>query len=189
MGSLCLLAALALPVFLPIEATPQIGAPRTTALSPVEEDARPHVHEIVIDLGRTRARHVRVVVELSGARRPAKVSRRFAAGAMSVAAGLIGGPAAGAIPSLADSMTDDLRGSGDTVFAVRGRRLRSLGGGLFVLRFQCVHDPPPTGGEGGGAAVRVSVRARGAAGDLKLAGAWQPLAGPSALSSSRFPED
>ena len=116
------------------------------------------------------------------------ISRRFAASAISVAAGLIGGPAGGVIPPLANSMTAGMRGSGDTVFVVRGRSLRSLGGGLFLLRFQCVHDSSHAGENGGGAAVRVSVRARHAEG-VKLASVWQSLEGPSsALSSPLLPQ-
>lgn len=186
MGSLCLLLAAVSLRLLAADETPQIGTPSTAA--PREQDARAHVHEIVIDLGPTRARDVRVVVELSGARRPARIARRFAAGAMSIAVGLVGGRAAGVIPPLADSMAQNFTGPGDTVFAVRGRSLRPLGGGLFVLRFQCVHDPHPAAGEGRGASVRVTVRPRNAEGGEGMAGAWQSLEAPSsALSSNQLP--
>lgn len=159
---------------------PRVGSPSIAVVS--DETPRAHRHEMVIDLGRTRAREVLVVVELARARRPARLTRRLAATAVSFGAGLIAGPAAGVVPQLADSMAAEVVGEGESVFAVRGRSLRSLGGGLYVLRFQCVHDP------GGVAAVRVTVHSRKATA-AAAPGEWQSLAAsPSALSSRQLPE-
>ena len=189
MGSLCIAAAASAAALfaaasfaaLPSVEPSRVGSPSIAVVS--DENPRAHRHEIVIDLGRTPPRDVLIVVELTGARRPARLTRRFAAGAMSLAAGLVVGPAASVVPQLADSMAEEVTGAGDSVFAVRGRSLRSLGGGLYVLRFQCVHDP------GGASAVRVTVRPRKATAAAVPAGDWQSLEAPSsALSSGQLPE-
>ena len=185
MGPLCLILAAAPLAALPMPGNePQIGV---LGAAPSQDEVgagRAHVHEIVIDLERTPARRVRVLVELSGARRPSRLMRRFAAGALSIGAGFVRGRAAGLIPTLVNSMTPEMAGSGDSVFSVRGRTLRPLGGGLHVLSFQCVHDPAHGGG---GAAVRVTVIPLGEEGEA-TAGPWRPLlSSSSALSSGQLP--